>query len=311
MLIVLVAVAWLSATPISEPQSLEQELAAPQARETVGALTVSAAIIPGGPGVNSYDVVLSRAGRAAIDLEIQMQWIQPERGARSDWQRLEQVEDGLYVATGDEIDMPGTWWAVLDIIEPEGKPARVAFAWEISAAASIQPLRQPGPLNLLALLLVAVALAYIVYPGARRALARLHVSPLTALLALAATAISLGILFVGAVLIAEQQRQYELTLNPPPSVVNRVLPDAESLWRGEALYRENCLVWQGQSADFRSLRNRLGSVRDDFLYAAVSDGWRSLPACAGDLSERERWDLVNYFRTFEERVSKPRSRSSG
>ncbi len=301
MLILLVAVAWLSATPISEPQSLELKPAAPQATETVGALTLSAAIIPGGPGVNSYDVVLGRAGRAATDLEIHMQWIQPDRGIRSEWLSLDQIEDGLYVAAGDELDMPGRWWSVLDIIAPDGEPARVAFAWEISAAASIQQLRQPSLLNLLALLLVAIVLLVIVYPGARRALARLRVSAVTALLALGAAGASLGILFVGAGLIAEQQRQYELTLNPPPSVVNTVLPDAESLRRGEALYLEHCLVWQEQSGDFRALRNRLDSVRDDYLYAALVDGWRGLPACAGALNERERWDVVNYFRTFEAR----------
>ena len=301
MLILLLAVAWLSATPISEPQSLEQAGVAPQATETVGALTASAAIIPGGPGVNSYDVVLSRAGRAATDLEIHMQWIQPDRAIRSGWRQLDQIEDGFYVATGDELDMPGRWWAILDIIAPEGEPTRLALAWEISAAASIQQLRQPSPLNLLALLLVAIVLLVIVYPAARRALRRLQVGAVTALLALGATVASLGILFFGAGLIAEQQRQYELTLNPPPSVVNAVLPDAESLRRGEALYLEHCLVWQGQSADFRALRNRLDSARDDYLYGTLVDGWRGLPACAGALSERERWDLVNYFRTFEER----------
>ena len=214
--------------------------------------------MPGGPGVNTYDVVLSRAGRAATDLEIHMQWLQPERGIRSAWQSLEQVENGLYVAVGDDIDMPGSWWGILDIIEPNGEVARVALAWEISAAAAIQPLRQPTALNLLVLFLVAVVLMFIAYPGARRALARLHVSSVTALLALGATGVSLGILFIGAGLIAEQQRRYELTLNPPPSVINAVLPDAGSLRRGEALYRENCLVWQGQSADFRALAQSAG-----------------------------------------------------
>ena len=105
----------------------------------------------------------------------------------------------------------------------------------------------------------------------------------------------------GALLLGERQRDYELTLNPPPAVVNSVLPDAASLARGEALYRDHCLVWQGESADFRALRNRLASVRDDFLYAAVASGWRGLPACGAGLSVEARWDVVNYFRTFERR----------
>ena len=82
------------------------------------------------------------------------------------------------------------------------------------------------------------------------------------------------------------------------------MPDAESLRRGEALYREHCLVWQGQSADFRALRNRLDTARDDFLYGVVNEGWRNLPPCEGELSARDRWDVINYFRTFEERETR-------
>ena len=102
-------------------------------------------------------------------------------------------------------------------------------------------------------------------------------------------------------MISEQQRNYELTLNPLPSDVNTVLPDAESLQRGQAFYREHCLIWQGQSADFRALRNRLGSVHDDFLYDVVTNGWRNLPPCKGELVAAQRWDIVNYFRTLEAR----------
>ena len=40
-----------------------------------------------------------------------------------------------------------------------------------------------------------------------------------------------------------------------------------------------------------------GRNRDDDLYAATVNGWRNLPACTGDLSADQRWDIVNYFRT--------------
>ena len=286
---------------IPEPRSLETDIWAPQATEVVDDFTLSAAIVPGGPGVNTYDVVLSRAGDAATDVQVHLQLINPERERRSRWHLMEQVENGLIVAAGDDIDTPGNWWSLVDIIAADGEQTRAAFVWEISESASIQQWRQPTILNLLALLMVVVILAVIVYPWWRRLVARLNVSPVSALLGLAVCAISAGILVIGAVLIGEQQRNYELTLNPPPTVVNAVLPDAESLRRGEALYREHCLVWQGQSADFRALRNRLGTARDDFLYGVVSEGWRNLPPCGGALSERDRWDVINYFRTFEVR----------
>ena len=117
----------------------------------------------------------------------------------------------------------------------------------------------------------------------QRLIEALQLTPASATLAVAVVAVAVGVMVFGALLIGERQRQYEATLHPPPTKVNTVLPDANSLERGQALYRERCLVWQGQSADFRALRNRLGSARDDFLYSVVVGGWRDLPACEGDL----------------------------
>ena len=152
-------------------------------------------------------------------------------------------------------------------------------------------------------MLMAAALGLWGWPTAKKQLVSLDVSPASGLLALAAAVAALVAMGFAAVFIAQRQTAYERTLNPPPSQINAVLPDADSLRRGETLYREHCLAWQGHSADFRALRARLDDARDDFLYAAVVDGWRSLPACAASLSEDQRWDIVNYFRTFEARPS--------
>ena len=168
-------------------------------------------------------------------------------------------------------------------------------------AAAIQQLRAPNMIHVVTLLVIASLLVALVRRRMRRLLVAMNLSPVSVLLAVSVVVITLGILYAGAEMIAERQREYEATLNPPPAAINTVLPDAESLRRGEALYGEHCIVWQGQSADFRALRNRLDTVRDDFLYIAITTGWRDLQACAGDLSETERWDVVNYFRTFEAR----------
>ena len=161
--------------------------------------------------------------------------------------------------------------------------------------------RAPNVIHLALLLMIAAILTALIRRRAQSLISALHLRPASAALALGAVAISVGIMLFGAALIGERQRDYERTLRPPPAQVNIVLPDAESLARGEALYRERCLAWQGQSADFRALRNRLSAARDDFLYGVVVAGWRDLPACAGELSEAQRWDIVNYFRTFEAR----------
>ena len=301
MLLTLAAAAWLSATPIPQPELPRADIAAPQADATLGDMNLSAAIIPGGPGVNSYDLVLKRAEAPATDVELYIQLVDPQRDIRSAWQMAEQAQDGLYVSAGDEIDRAGEWWTLLDVVMPDGTISRAAFVWQISDAAAVQQSRQPQLIHLVALLSIAGVLAAWSAGRARRLLAALNLTPASLLIAGAAVVVSLGVMVGGALMLDERQREYALTLNPPPAVINSVLPDAASLARGQALYREHCLVWQGQSADFRALRNRLASARDDFLYAAVASGWRSLLPCGAGLSESQRWDVVNYFRTFERR----------
>ena len=300
-ILALLAVAWLSATPIPEPQNLQIYSDTPQTTQTIADLSITAAVLPGGPGVNSYDVSIGRADTPVADANIFIQQVNPERGRRSPWYLAEAVESGLYVAAGDDIDAEGKWWTLIDVIDQTGDMLRAAYEWQISELASVQQTRDPNALHVFALLVVAVALAAAAYPMSKRLLLRLNIGWISAVVAAGAVLVATAVMGMGAASIGEQQRNYELTLNPPPTIINSILPNADSLRRGEALYREHCLLWQGQSAGFRNLRNQLATVRDDFLYAVVTDGWRDLPPCEGELSEKQRWDIVNYFRTFEER----------
>lgn len=301
MLALLTVVAWLSATPAPEPESLRSEIDTPQVTQTVGEFTITSAIIPGGPGVNTYDVVVNRGDAPVTDVSVNVQLVNPSRGIRSPWFRTEQVEDGLHVAAGDDIDEAGEWWSLIDVVDENGAATRVATVWTISEAAAVVQLRNPNVIHVALLLMIAAFLAALIRRRVQSLISALNLTPASTALALGAVAVSVGIMAFGAALIGERQRDYETTLRPPPERVNSVLPDADSLARGEALYGERCLVWQGQSADFRALRNRLGTARDDFLYGVVVAGWRDLPGCHGELDERDRWDIVNYFRTFEAR----------
>ncbi|MCY3832974.1 MAG: CopD family protein [Chloroflexi bacterium] len=302
MLAPLVAVAWLSATPVPEPETLASEVETPQVTQTVGDYTITSAVIPGGPGVNTYDNAIQRGGAPAKDVSVYLQLVNPQRGIRSPWYLTEQADDGLYVAAGDDIDEAGQWQSLVDIVAADGDVTRAAVAWRIDETAAIKRTRPPNILHGTLLLLIGLLLAALIQRRAKRLLSALNLTAANALLAFGALAISAGVMVYGALTIGERQRDYERTLQPPPAQVNSVLPDAESLVRGAALYRERCLVWQRQSADFRALRNRLATARDDFLHGVVADGWRDLPACEGELTEGARWDIVNYFRTFERRT---------
>ncbi len=301
MVALLGAVAWLSATPVPEPESLRKDIDTPQVTQTVGEFTVTSAVIPGGPGVNTYDTVVKRGEARVSVASVYLQLVNPRRGIRSPWYATEQVEAGLYVAASDDIEAAGEWWSLIDIVAENGVVTRAAAVWEISDSAAIVQSRPPNVAHLALLIVIVGLLAALLRRRAQRFIDVLQLTPASALLALAVVAVAIGVMVFGARLIGEQQRRYEATLHPPPEPVNTVLPEANSLTRGQELYRERCLVWQGQSANFRALRHRLDTARDDFLYGVVVGGWRGLPACEGELAERDRWDIVNYFRTFEGR----------
>ena len=227
LLLTLAAVAWLSATPIPQPDIARANVAAPQAAATLGELSLSTTIIPGGPGVNTHDTVVKRADAPATTVEVYTQLVDPRRDIRSAWQLAEQSEDGLYVSASDEIDQAGLWWMLLDVVAPDGETSRAAFAWEISEAAAVQQSRQPQLIHFIVLLSIAAVLAAWAYGRARRLLAALQLTPASLLIAGGAVVVSLGVMVGGALMLGERQREYALTLNPPPAVVNSALPDAE------------------------------------------------------------------------------------
>jgi copper transport protein len=292
-LIVLTAAAFLSASAVPEPTFLTENISAPNATQTVNDLRVHAALSPGGPGVNTLDVVIDRDGQAVDDMPVRMQVVNPARDWRSAWQEISPVGSGLYVTTGAEIDREGRWLTLLDI----GDSQRTVFAWDISQDAAIATSISPGPLNILALLGVVLALAWAAYPMAYRFYKWLDWKPVS--LAVAGSAlIASTILIVGAVVLVSQGvTDYEDVIQPPPQIVNAVLPDAASLAQGHDLFDNSCAAWAGEDLD--ALIERLPRTRDEELFMATREGWRDLPPCADDLTDDERWHIVNFIRTLE------------
>jgi copper transport protein len=301
VLITLGTVSLLSATPIPEPEFLQTTVEIPTLTQTVGNYTITSAVIPGGPGVNTYDTVISQNGETITDATVYLQMINPKDDKRSNWYPTEQVEDGLYVTAGDDIDEVGEWWTLIDVVDANDSITRVAVTWDISNEGTILQSRDPQLVQVIALVCLLVLLITIAYPTLKHVYLKLEVNSLTGMIAIGITIGSIGLLIFSAQLIDEQQRTYELTLNPPPEHVNSVFPDAHSLDRGEILYNEFCLVWQSDPDASQLLINQLDTVRDDFLYDVVVNGWRKLSPCESGLSDTQRWDIINYFRTFEVR----------
>lgn len=296
VLLTLVAVGWLSATPVPVPEFAQREIEVPVQSQTVRDLTVTLALSPGGPGVNTYDVRVERDGQPVDDASVMLAVSHPERAIRGDPQQAELVEEGLYVTAGDEIDRTGLWWTTLDLTV-DGGTQRLAFQWQISDEAAVIETRPPEVQNIVALGLLLLVLGWIAAPGIRRGLEVLDLDPASVTIAAGATAIAALFLAVGFVAVQDTQRRAEAQRNPPPQVVNAVLPDQASLDRGRELYTAHCIAWQQNATDFNALLDRLDRLRDDELYGMVVEGWRGLPPCTEDLTESQRWDVVNFFRT--------------
>jgi mono/diheme cytochrome c family protein len=100
----------------------------------------------------------------------------------------------------------------------------------------------------------------------------------------------------------------------PPTVVNRpnpVLVNANTIALGEKLYVNNCLICHGAAgkgdgaggaalekkpADLGA-RIRAGE-KDGELFWKISEGKSPMLSWKGSLSETQRWELVNYIKTF-------------
>ncbi len=294
-LLVVVSVGWLSATPVPIPASAEESIPPLTASQTIDGLDVTLTITPGGPGVNTYDVLVTRDGEPVEGLAAQVQFVSPARDKRSPWQVAEDAGGGLYIAAGADIDRAGQWWALVDLPGSSGL-ARAAFEWTISDEATIEQTRPPTLLNLLALAGVLVAIGWLLYPPAHSLYKRLDLRPAAVTIAVSAVVLTAALSMVGFTMLGEAQARYEATLNPPPTLVNTRLPDADSLRRGARLFAEACAGWGG-TRELDALIERLPRTRDETLYAAVRDGGNGLPPCADSLDDEQRWDIVNYVRS--------------
>lgn len=297
--VALASAAALSSTPTPQPDFLQNEVVTPQATQTIDDLTVMMTISPGGPGVNTVDIVLQREETPLNNAEVDVQVSSPSRAIRGDWQEADPLDAGLYVAASDIIDRAGEWWSVLNITLSNGESYRVAFSWQISADAAVIQSRPPTPLTWTAIVLVTLTLLVLLVPLMRDYAAKnMEFSAQNVLIGVGVTVISIVALIIGVVVMVQQMQQLEESRNPRPDYVNTQLPTQESLVRGQEQYEQHCIAWLS-SSDFPVLLRQVESFRDDALYLITLEGWRNVPPCDEALTDDERWDVVNYLRTLQ------------
>jgi putative copper export protein len=292
-LAVLASVGLLSATPPPVPDFAANAPPAPTASQTVGDLTVSATISPGGPGVNSYDLVVTRGGKPVDGQNAQTRISSPSADWRGGWHDAQSAGDGLYVATGDDISAAGAWWMLVDV-----GSTRFAFDWNITDAAAVTQTIPPNFFQILALIAVAAALIFAVWTRLSAWYHHLDLRPAFVATAIGATVGSAVLIGAGFVIMNQSLDEFQATTNPPPTIVNAELPDSASLDRGKTLLAADCPVWlSSDNRDQVEFARRLTRMRDEDLFNATAKGWRSLPSCS--FTDAQRWDAVNYLRSLE------------
>lgn len=296
IMIALIATALLSATPIPQPEFLQRDVETPRSIQRVNDYEAQFALSPGGTGINTLDVNITQDNVPLGDSRVEAQLVYPQRDTRTRWQPLEYAENGLFVLASDAIDETGAWWVLIDIFEDDRTVTRIATAFNISDDATVVQSVSPSWITLMATFAVLGSVLYVLYPAGRKVAKRLDWSPATLLIALGVIMITIVFITGSVIFLNQQEALLQREINPAPSQVNPILPDAQSLADGEEIYTAYCLQMQTNS-DFRDMVQQLDFLRDEELFRITERGFRDVPPCTGDLTNTERWQIVNYLRT--------------
>ena len=220
------------------------------------------------------------------------------------------VGDGEFELDGAYFGLPGRWTIELELRRASGDDLIAAITTEVESGYQTVAPFETAPPGALALPLkqmdwngigalwafVLGGLAWINRPHLRSSLGSRGGDA-------AFVAGLLGII-VGVVLLTG------LHVEPGRTLANPVALTQESVERGSGLFATHCASCHGETgAGDGPLADTLPAPPANFtvhvpfhpdgvLYAWISDGIRGtgMPAWAGQLSEQERWDLVNYLR---------------
>jgi copper transport protein len=305
---VMLAAAWLPATPPPEPLQVRGGVATQSQEARVKGYDLRLTATPSAVGANAYDVQIRRQGELAAVESVRLRFSLPAYDLYTPPLILEAEDDGLWVGADGELSRAGTWLAYVDFVSPEAGPIRAAFRWEVAAEIEDDYGRQPGAIHLLTAGGVFLALGWIFGPsGARWARRQEGSSPYLLLWALGLVLLA-GSLLGGYWLLADTGADLEARRNPRLASPNPVFADQVSLERGEALYQAECWACHGpqgagQMPGGQGLTRQTPAInthewRDQDLYRLLEAGLLNRHPYGQTLSPAERWDLINYLQGF-------------
>jgi copper transport protein len=263
---------------------------------------INLSITPGRVGVNAFRVRLLANGQPLTAVDAVELRFTPSGNMPSSQAELVALGGGDFAATGGFLGYPETWQVQVVVRRPGKFDAFANFNYTLGTAAPVAT--PPFPWNQVSGgLLLGVGLAYL-FAFSRLAHSRRQFLAVGLLPAVALAVASVGVLS-------------GLAFRPAVSQVNPIPPNAESVARGLPLYSANCQPCHGaggrgdgpvgltlnpRPADLTTHAVQ-GVHTDAQLYNWITNGYPGslMPGFGQRLSERDRWDLVNFIRTFAPR----------
>lgn len=313
------AVAVLLATGVLTSAEPARETYARQPRPivltgTADDVGVRLEITPGRPGPNQMIARLDGNVAPPHDvLRVQVRFTNLDDDLGASLLTLPPREDGSYGAVASNLSVEGTWQLEVIVRRRGLDDVRTAFRAPIASPdlaaqppsldAVAAPLAFP-PKQLLSLALIAAGLSLTFWISRTRDVRRRERATLYAA--------SFAVVMIGGVLYTRA------TLAPPLTQDARALrnpfpPDSASIARGREVYEQQCVSCHGvngrgdgplaatlrpRPADFRV--HMAAGHTDGELFTWLSKGvpGTAMPAFEGQLSETDRWHVINYIRGF-------------
>lgn len=282
--------------------------------QQVDDLTVTVTMTPALVGSNQFEILITdENGRAAAGVEevsLRFTFLGQSIGAAE--AVAEPITTGLFRVEGNYISLIGTWQMEVSIRRAEAFDTFAAYRVEAGVGGSIRPaesgarpLEEAAKFMTLAgvggtgtlLVLLAIVWGFV---AVRAAKTEWQLIPLLA--------VSLVAFWLGA---SQMITFFTEEFTPAKFANNPILPDAESIATGQALFNERCAPCHGEAgrgdgplaetlfsppADFASGHTNIHPDGDLYYWILNGIPETQMPAFADQISREEAWHLVNYVR---------------